>query len=207
MDTEELWRAALHDFNNLMAGLQGVLDLSDPDLPMDPRNRLRLGSVLEDGKTLVAMARALSLGRLPDAGVASWAAWQAGLRERLTPMADLFHCPVEVVDAGAGGRPWPSPLLQDWAVAFTRQILPWAVPGPLRLEAETRDEAWELRWITDAPLPSALEPVPPPDAPKNLPSFWLRSVAGHLALSVDRPEGLIRVRAPWPAAGAYPVVP
>ena len=202
MDSEELWRAALHDFNNLMAGLQGVLDLTDPDLPMDPRNRLRLGSVLEDGKSLVAMARALALGRLPDAGVASWAEWGAGLQSRLDPMADLFHCPVAVVDAGAGARPWPHPLFQDWAVTFTRQILPWAVPGPLRLEAAIRDGAWELRWITDAPLPSALEAVPSKDAPKNLPAFWLRGMADHLGLSVERQEGLLRVRAPWTADDA-----
>ena len=39
MDSEALWKAALHDFNNLMAGLQGVLDLSDPGLPLDLRNR------------------------------------------------------------------------------------------------------------------------------------------------------------------------
>ncbi|WP_306591595.1 hypothetical protein [Geothrix sp. 21YS21S-4] len=198
MDTEELWRAALHDFNNLMAGLQGVLDLSDPGLPLDSRNRLRLGSILEDGKTLVAMARALALSRIPDAGLAAWGEWEAGLRHRLVPVADLFRCPVDLVDAGAATYPWPAPLFQDWALAFTRQLLPWAVPGPLRLEAEVGENGWELRWITDAPLPSALQLSPPADALRNLPSFWLRSMADQLRLTVKAEGGAIRIRMPLP---------
>ena len=89
MDSEELWRAALHDFNNLLAGVQGVLDLSDPRLPLDARNRLRLETTLEDGKTLIAMARALALDRHPDPGILSWSDWSAGLRARLEPLAIL----------------------------------------------------------------------------------------------------------------------
>ena len=130
MDSEELWRAALHDFNNLLAGIQGVLDLSDPRLPLGARNRLRLESTLEDGKTLIAMARALALGRHPDPGMAPWAEWKAGLEVRLEPIAALFRCPIDLVDTGADGTSWPAPLLQDWATAFTRQILPWVAPGP-----------------------------------------------------------------------------
>ena len=53
MTSDDLWRAALHDFNNLLASLQGVLDLSDPRLPLDARNRMRLEFTLEDGKTLI----------------------------------------------------------------------------------------------------------------------------------------------------------
>ena len=63
MTSEDLWRAALHDFNNLLACVQGVLDLSDPRLPLDARNRQRLEYTLEDGKTLqVAMQLALDQG-------------------------------------------------------------------------------------------------------------------------------------------------
>lgn len=207
MDSEALWKAALHDFNNLMAGLQGVLDLSDPGLPLDLRNRTRLGSVLEDGKTLIAMTRALALGRLPDAGVAPWAEWEAGLRGRLERMSEIFHCPIELVDSGARSMPWPAPLLQDWAAAFTRQILPWAAPGPLRMEAEARSDAWVLRWITDAPLPVALQSAAPPGVPHNLASIWLRSMADHLELSIEPLAGYIQVRGPRPSAGVHPRVP
>lgn len=196
MDSVELWRAALHDFNNLMAGLQGVLDLSDPSLPLDTRNRLRLGVVLEDGKTLIAMARALALGRLPEADTAPWDEWAGGLRGRLEPVAELFRCPVELVDAGAAGTRWPAPLLQDWAVAFTRLILPWAAPGPLRLEAAAAPEAWTLCWLTDAPLPMALAGEVNPHAPKNLAAFWLRTMADHQGLVVEPREGCIQVRIP-----------
>jgi hypothetical protein len=183
MTSDDLWRAALHDFNNLLASLQGVLDLSDPRLPLDARNRLRLEFTLEDGKTLIAMARALALDRHPGLGLAPWGEWKAGLEARLNPMATMFRCPIELVDLGADGAHWPAPQLQEWAAAFTRQILPWATP-----------EAWTLTWVGDAPLPTALQPNPPPDVSKNLPSFWLRVVSERLGLSIQETPGGIVVR-------------
>lgn len=192
MASEDLWRAALHDFNNLLAGVQGVLDLSDPRLPLDARNRIRLESTLEDGKTLITMARALALGRHPDAGLASWGEWKAGLDLRLEPMSALFRCPIDLVDMGADGPAWPAPLLQDWAAAFTRQILPWVAPGPLRLEAKATPDAWILTWMGDAPIPAALTPDPPADAPMNLPTLWLRATGERLGVTIEEtPEGLM----------------
>lgn len=191
MDSQELWRAALHDFNNLLAGLQGVLDLSDPRLPLDGRNRQRLESTLEDGKTLIAMARALALGRQPDSGMVSWSEWRAGLEDRLRPMSALFRCPIEVVDQGAEGL-WPAPLLQDWAAAFTRQVLPWTAPGLQRVAVAASAEAWTLTWPGDAPMPAALRPEPPVDAPRNLAAFWLRATGEQMGLAItETPAGLV----------------
>ena len=200
MTSDDLWRAALHDLNNLLAGLQGVLDLSDPQLPMDARNRLRLECTLEDGKTLVTMARSLALGCHPDPGLAAWGEWKAGLETRLKPMSAMFRRPIQLVDSGADGAPWPVPQLQDWAAAFTRQVLPQVAPGPLRLEARVSPEAWTLTWVGVAPLPTALQPDPPPEALKNLPSFWLRAVSERLGLSIqETPNGLV-VRMARPSA-------
>ncbi len=200
MTSDDLWRAALHDFNNLLAGLQGVLDLSDPRLPLDARNRLRLEFTLEEGKTLINMARSLALTRYPDLSLVSWGEWKAELEARLEPMSAMFRCPIQLVDSGADGAPWPVPQLQDWAAAFTRQVLPWATPGPLRLEAAVSPESWTLTWVGDAPLPTALRPDLPPDAPKNLPSFWLRAVCERLDLSIqETPNGLV-VRMARPSA-------
>jgi hypothetical protein len=82
--------------------------------------------------------------------------------------------------------------LQDWAAALTRQVLPWVAPGPLQLEATVSPEAWTLAWVGAAPLPTALQPNPPPDALKNLPSFWLRAVSERLGLSIEEtPNGLV----------------
>ena len=198
MDSEDLWRAALHDFNNLLTGLQGVVDLGDPAHSFDPQNHARLETLLEDGNTLIAMARALALGRLPYTEPVPWPDWEAGLRTRLEAAGELFHCRVELIGVGAGQVPWPAPLLQDWIVAFTRQILPWAAPGPLRLEAEARSGAWILRWITDAPLPSALEPELPPEAPRSLAGYWLRAMAAHMGLTVETADGCLRVHMPQP---------
>lgn len=193
MNSEDLWRAALHDFNNLLAGLQGVLDLSDPRVPMDPRNRMRMEASLEDGKNLVIMARALALGRHSDPGFVPWPEWHKGLEEKLRPASQLFRCTVEILGKhGSEEVRWPAPGLQDWAVAFTRQILPWVAPDPLRLEAQVTAEHWMITWPGEAPLPAALLPDPPPDAPRNLASYWLRMASERLGITIERtPEGLV----------------
>lgn len=202
MDSEELWRAALHDLNNLLAGIQGVIDLSDPALPLDARNRMRLECTLEDGKTLIAMARALALGRHPDPGLSPWSEWKAGLSQRLESLAALYRCPMDLLAAdGMEDAPWPTPQFQDWAAAFTRQILPWAAPGPLHIEASLDPDAWLLTWLCDAPMPSALRPEPPPDAPRNLPSLWLRAASERLGITLqETPRGLVARMARTPVA-------
>ncbi len=195
--SETLWRTALHDFNNLLAGIQGVLDLSDPAEPLSHRNWMRLEAALEEGRNLVAMSRALALGRVPDSGSLSSEEWRDGLRRRLEPLSVLFKCPVEVVLLGpVSGRRWPAPLLQDWAMAFSRQILPWITPGTLRVEASEAPEGWILRWPGAPPIPPALRPEPPDDLPGNLSSLWLRQMAGRLALTLEERDGAILAHIP-----------
>ena len=195
--TEMLWRTALHDFNNLLAGIQGVLDLSDPSEPLSSRNRLRLEASLEEGRNLVAMSRALALGRIPDAGQLSWPEWREGLLRRLDPLSILFKCPVEVVLVASGnGALWPAPLLQDWAQALSRQILPWVAPAALRIEAEMGADAWILRWPDAPPLPPALLPEPPGDAAWNMTSLWLRHMGERLGLRLASEGGSLVARLP-----------
>ena len=190
--SETLWRTALHDFNNLLAGIQGVLDLSDPAEPLSQRNRMRLEASLEEGRNLVAMSRTLALGRIPDPGHLPWPEWREGLLRRLEPLSVLFKCPVEVVLMEAGdGRPWPAPLLQDWALALSRQILPWVAPGVLRIEAGAAPEGWSLRWPGAPPIPPALLPEPPEDAARNLTSLWLRSMGERLGVALEAQDGAL----------------
>jgi len=193
VNSEELWRSTLHDFNNLLAGLQGVLDLSDPRAPLEPRNRIRLEASIEDGKTLIAMARALALGRWPDLASVPWEEWRWGLEERLKPLSQLFRCPIEVVgDSSCEGERWPAPGLQDWIAAFTRQILPWVAPEPLRIEIRAAADRWVITWPGEAPMPAAFRPHPPADAPSTLPSYWLKGAADRLQVIVEEtPQGLV----------------
>jgi hypothetical protein len=168
------------------------MDFSDPGLPLEARNRMRMEYSIEEGKTLISMARSLLLDRQPDSGMASWTDWKAALEGRLEPMSTLFRCPIELVDRGADGTAWPTPQLVEWAAAFTRQILPWAAPGPLRLEAVVSPQAWILTWVGDAPIPAALKSDPPHDASNNLSSFWLRATGERLGISIQQtPVGLV----------------
>ena len=185
MGSEEIWRAALHDFNNLLGGVQGLLELTDPHRPLDALQRNRLLASLREGRTLVDMARALALGRYPESGRLPWVDWQRGLEERLEPLGALFRCRLEVLDGGASGCPWPAPDFQDWAAAFTRQVLPWASQGELQLEARAVEGAWTLTWLCDAPVPSALQPDLPDGPPRNLHGLWLRDLAGRMGVSLD----------------------
>lgn len=189
--SERLWRTVLHDVNNLLAGLQGVLDLSDPAQPLSPRNRLRLEATLHEGRNVVVMARALALERVPDTGSLPWPEWRQSLLQRLEPLSVLFSCPVEVACVAGEEASWPAPLLQDWAAAFSRQILPWVAPGTLRLEAEAGDGGFRLRWPSAPPLPPALRPDPPEDASLNLTSLWLRAMAVRLAVEVREEDGAL----------------
>lgn len=187
MNSEDLWRATLHDFNNLLAGLQGVLELSDPRVPMDPRNRVRMEASIEDGKTLIIMARALALGRHPDSGYILWPEWKRGLEDKLQPVSQLFRCPIEVA-AGSGVEEerWPAPGLQDWVVAFTRQVLPWIAPDPLKVVAEVSPSGWVVTWLGDAPMPAVLLPDPPPDAPRSISSYWLLMASERLGVTIEK---------------------
>lgn len=195
--SETLWRTALHDFNNLLAGIQGVLDLSSPAEPLSSRNRARLEATIEEGRTLVTMARALALGRIPETGQLPWPEWREGLLRRVEPLAVLFRCPVEVVLAEPGdGTPWPAPLLQDWAMALSRLILPWVAPAALRIEALATGDAWILRWPDAPPVPPALLPDPPEDVGRNLTSLWLRSIGEHLGLTLESVDGALVARLP-----------
>lgn len=195
--SERLWRTVLHDVNNLLAGFQGVLDLSDPALPLSTRNRLRLEATLAEGRNVVAMSRALALDRLPDPGVLAWPEWQQGLMRRLEPLSVLFSCPVEVACPEEGASvPWPAPLFQDWAAAFSRQLLPWIAPGTLRIQAAVEDGGRLLRWVGAPPLPPALRPEPPEDAPATLASLWLRAMSGRLGMDLREEQDALVARIP-----------
>ena len=194
---ETLWRSALHDFNNLLAGIQGVLDLSAPEEPLSPRNRQRLEASLEEGRNLVAMSRALALGRMADPGLLPWPEWKEGLERRLSFLSILYKCPAEVVLLGAdGGHPWPAPLLQDWTTGLSRQLLPWIAPGTLRLETSAGPEGWLLRWPDAPPIPPALLPDPPADAARNLTSLWLRQIGSLLSITLESRDGALVARIP-----------
>ena len=47
--SEALMRSALHDLANVLCGIRGILELSDPQQPLSPRDQSRLDAVIADG--------------------------------------------------------------------------------------------------------------------------------------------------------------
>jgi hypothetical protein len=189
MDSEQLCRAMVHDLGNLLGGVQGILALDEAVGP-DAQHRLRMALALEDGRQLLALARALGVGPAPES-LLPWSAWRAGLEARLEPLAALHHGSLEILDSDAQGGLWPGPDFQDWAAACARSLLPWVCPGTLVLEARLEADAWVLRWPGEWPLPQALHPEDRVNLRLSLPGLWLRDRTTSLGITVGHgPEAL-----------------
>jgi len=182
---EELWRAALHDFNNVFAGLQAALDLRGPGAPLTERDHQRLKASLSEGIELVAFCRALALERWPDQSLEPGPIWRQALDQRLMPFIELFRCPITQAYSGEPHYDqWPGPLLQSWILAFTRQLLPLIAPGPLTIESYSDAFEWRLCWRPVPFLPKSLSSAPG-DFPKNLMALWVLKSVELLNLTLE----------------------
>ncbi len=192
-ESELLMRAALHDLANVLAGVQGVADLTPEGAPLSPRNRARLEAVLAEGQALLGRARHLAMGTLPEGAAEPGEDWRARLAGELRPMALLYRAPVEVEALpGPGPDTWPGDLLRSFARSAARQLLPYAREG-LRIQTRAAEGAWELRFTPAPTLPEALQPAGEVRAgqPLDINARWTQRVAGALGLTlVHDGEGL-----------------
>jgi hypothetical protein len=194
--SEALMRAAIHDLANLFSGIRGILELSDSDRPLSPRDRNRLDAILTDGMTTLERARHLAMGTLPDAILEAGPDWRRKLLEEFEPMAIVFRCKLELAYEGEGIHDrWPGELLRGYILALSRQILPYVQGSTLGLLCGADPKEWRLRWSPAAQVPESLRPELEA-RPRDISARWALRVGGSLGVSLSNDEGALLARIP-----------
>jgi hypothetical protein len=196
--SEVLFRSTLHDMANILAGIRGIVDLCPPGQPLAPRDRDRLGAVVEEGITALERSRHLALGTLPEAALEPGGAWRESLREDLEPLGVLFRCRFDLAGPPAPEwDQWPGRLLRGYARAVTRLVLPYAKAPVVALEGGADAQGWDLRWSPAPVFPEILAPGPE-DRPMDICAHWALRVGEALGISLAWEAGRLSARIPRP---------
>lgn len=193
--------AAIHDLSNSFAGIQGILDLSDPAQPLSKIQRQRLDSLLADGFLLLQRTRHLALGTRPEANPESGTAWREAFQTETRAMAAAFRCDIGIRHQGdPADDQWPGELARGWALAVTRQVLPFFRPTQdfpgLQIETEADARQWRLAWQPVHDLPLCLKAGS--DPPRDISAYWAMEISRALRVEVTFDQGRILARLPRP---------
>lgn len=196
---EAVVRAALHDLSNTFAGIQGVLDLSDPAQPLPTRQRQRLDGLLADGFTLLQRTRHLTLGTRPESMVESGTAWRGAIEVQAQPLAAAFHCEIQISYQGDPVHDrWPGELARSWVLAVTRQVLPYFRATPERkgllIDTEADAQEWRLVWHPAKGLPECLKPSE--EHPRDISACWAKEIGRSLGAEMSFHHDRIVARIP-----------
>ena len=194
--SEALMRSALHDLANVLSGIRGILELSDPHQPLTPRDQSRLDAVITDGMVALERSRHLAMGTLPESMVESGSDWRHQLAEQLKPMGVLFRRHFEIRYEGeiADDR-WPGELLRGYATALTRQILPYVHAESLEIIAQANAKEWRLRWPLATVIPESLNPEFNA-RPRDIGARWALRVGETLGATLHSDADGLMVRVP-----------
>ncbi len=193
--SEALMRSSLHDLANVLSGIRGILELSDPHQPLSPRDQARLEAVICDGMIALERSRHLAMGTLPESMVESGLDWRHQLAEQLKPLGILFRRRFEIRATGEPGDDrWQGELLRSYALALTRQVLPYTQAECLEIQASADGKEWRLRWPQSAVIPESLRPEME-TRPRDISARWAQrvGVALNAILSVDQDGLLVRI--------------
>lgn len=175
-------RTTIHDLANLLSGVKGILELSDPERPLTVRDRARLDAILTDGMTTLERARHLALDTLPDATLEAGGDWRNRLSEELGPLSVVSRCRFEVTYEGdASFDRWPGDLLRGYILAVSRQILPYVRDSQVRIVCAADAGEWRLRWTPAPSMPESLNPGRD-ERPRDIGSRWATRVGAVLGV-------------------------
>jgi hypothetical protein len=196
--SELLIRAALHDVANVLAGIQGILELTDPERPLGVRDKNRLEAVVEEGMATLVRARHLAMGTLPDAALQAGPDWRAQLADELAPMGLLFRCEFTMtcVDGGAPDL-WPGTLLRSFVRAVARQALPYVRGHTLNIRCTPEPGRWCIRMDPVGLLPEGLT-AQPEERPGDISGRWALALAAALGITLSCDDGVLLVQVPRP---------
>lgn len=194
--SELLIRSTLHDMANVLAGVKGILDLNVPGQPISPRDRQRLEAVLDEGVTSLERGRHLAMATLPDRVPEPGPDWRAQLLEEMQPMATLFRSAFDLAFEGAPEcDQWDGNLLRSYVKAVTRQVMPHAKNGTLRIRCAAGPEAWRLAWSPVPALPENLAPDAD-ESSMDICGRWARRTGSALGSSLECRDGCLMAHVP-----------
>ncbi len=194
--SELLIRSALHDMANILAGIQGILELADPQRPLGVRDKDRLDAVVEEGMATLVRARHLAMGTLPEALMQEGVDWRAQLAEELRPMGILFKCQFAIVyEGGPAPDLWLGTLLRTYVRAVARQVLPYVHTGLLDIRCAIEDGCWRVRLAPATFVPDTLVAVPE-DRPGDISGRWAVHLRQTLKADVSCEDGVLTLRIP-----------
>lgn len=195
--SEMLMRSTLHDLANTLSGIQGILELNDPSLPLTPRNRARLGAILAEGLATLERARHLAMDTLPDASLEDGPSWRGRLEQALGPLTLLFRCDFSLEYQGTLALDrWPGELARAFTLTLTRQLLPYLQDAHLKLVFDANEAEWRIQWSPITLLPEdLLDPRAerPRDVSAHLAARIGQALSCHLAFDPDQMSVSVRI--------------
>ena len=196
--SELLIRSALHDMANVLAGVQGILELNEPGRPLSTRDRDRLEAVVEEGMATLGRARHLAMGTVPEALLQDGEDWRAQLADELRPMGSLFRCQFEIRgERGTVPDQWPGTILRSYLRATIRQVLPYVQGGLLDVCCTAEAKEWRMRLSPVALLPEGLLALPE-GLPGDISARWALALGTRLGIALSCDEGILTIRLPRP---------
>jgi len=192
--SELLIRSALHDMANVLAGVQGILELNEPGQPLSPRDRQRLEAAVEEGMTTLGRARHLAMGTLPEALDQEGEDWRAQLADELMPMGTLFRCQFAISAEGAPDR-WPGALLRSYLRAAIRQVLPYVHGNRLDLHLVSSATAWTITLSPVTLLPEGLFQAQE-DRPGDISGRWAQHLGACLGEALSCTDEVLSLQVP-----------
>ncbi len=191
-------RAALHDMANVLAGIQGVLELTDPGRPLGVRDKDRLDAVVVEGMATLERARHLAMGTFPEAALQEGPDWRAQLLDELKPMGVLFKCAFAVTFEARGGTDqWPGARLRSYLRAVARQALPYVRDHLLTIRCAAEPTRWCIRMEPVSFLPEGLA-ARDPERPGDIGARWAWALAVPLGVALTCDDGGLSMQVPRP---------
>lgn len=194
--SEALMRSSIHDMANVLSGIQGILELSDPSAPLSIRDRARLEAILKEGLGTLERTRHLAMETLPEALIESGPDWRKHLEARLHPLSVMFRCAIDISFEGNPSEDqWPGDLLRGYVLALTRQILPYVQGGSLRMLCGADAQQLRIRWQPVFSIPEGLRKEAG-TRPQDIASRWALRAGEALGARLTCEEDALQASIP-----------
>lgn len=189
-------RSAIHDMANTLSGIRGILELSDPSVPLSQRDRLRLEAILNEGMGMLERGRHLALDTLPDSLLESGVDWRRRLEIMLQPLSVIFRCSFELHFEGNPEHDhWPGDLLLGYVLSLTRQVLPYMKGSVLRLHCTADPKQLGLQWKPISAFPESLQ-AGKGSRPQDISARWVALTGEALGAQLACLEDTVQIQVP-----------